>query len=625
MKAQTSSHDNYLFTLIGDERSKQPFLSYVSSKDKTSVYQGALVRGSKNVYKKISGTIAVREGLSRRGSADTTISGVKSSYEWENSLGFTRVLRVCNDKLQVESDILSSGTYVWYDLMTSLSLTRFVFDAWWNDTLKKDVLLFVKGDTNLHKWDGGIGVIASTTANTIVLTAGGAINGFSTAGGTVLINGNSYTYSGITTNTLTGVSGNPTGEANGSVVVSGITTTATKPDSSFINDYIKVIGNRLHVGSYTSRLVYISDDADYTNFTVPTPRVPGSPELLTLDALGKGIGVKDGQAYIFAGLGYLYTVIYSSITVGTTLTEATKVDRKVLSDLDGALGHEFIDNVGDDLVWLTQNNQLKTFGTYRSLLQPVYPSLSLPVKDELSEIDFTGGHLRSIGDSVYITSPITGSTYWYQTRVTVTDVGNVSTERLWQPPQIINASRMAVIDGKIYCHSNSNPQIYQVTGTGQWHDDSPTDENLPYEAIMALAYWGDRVLMTSFDKVFYEGYMTQGTQLNGVINYDYQGITNILPIVINSNDSPARFQGYGSGVSLGDSSLGENPFGDSVNTALDDQDSIPKFKKIKSLGQQNCFEYQLIVTSTEADSRWEILCLGTNATTCEEKPIFLIN
>lgn len=619
-----SSPDNFIFDLIGDERAKRPFVGYVSSKDKTAVSDLALVRGSQNVYKKLSGTIAVREGLKRRGDADATLAGVDASYEWTNSLGFTRVLRVCDGKLQVESDILTSGSYLWYDIATGYTLSRFVFDAWWNDTLKKDQLVFVNGDNSLNMWDGGIGVIASTTANTIVLAEAAATSGFNTTGGTVKINGNTYTYSGITSATLTGVTADPTGEANGSVVVTGVVNTATTPASDFVNDFIRVIGNRLHVGSYSSRLIYISAQDDYTDFTVPATRGSGDPEILTLDSLAKGIGVRLGQAHIFAGTSDLYLVSYQNITVGTTLTEQTKVEKKPLSALESALGHEFIDNVGDDLVWLTQDNQLKTFGTYRNLLQPVYPTLSLPVKTELSELSFTGGHLRAIGDSIYITAPASGIVAWYQQRVTVTPEGNVSTERIWQPPQILGISRVALIDGVVFGHSSSNPQLYQIFNTGQWHDDDPSDENLPYEAIMSLAYRGTRSALLSFDKVYYEGYMTQGTALNGSILYDYQGTTGSLSVEINSNASPANFVGYGqSGVSLGDASLGDNPLGDQVSTALDDQDTIPKFRAIRTLGQQNCFEYQLVVNSSAPDSRWEILCLGANATACEEKPNFL--
>ncbi len=153
--------DNFNYALISD------FSGYNSARDKTNIKESFLVRGSKNVYKKISGTISSRFGLKRRGTADATVAGVKSSYEWNTSLAKQFPLRVCNSKLQVESSLLDGSTYVWYDLMTSLSLTRFVFDTMWDNVLKKDRLVFVKGDSNMHYWSGGLTKTASATTSTL--------------------------------------------------------------------------------------------------------------------------------------------------------------------------------------------------------------------------------------------------------------------------------------------------------------------------------------------------------------------------------------------------------------------------------------------------------------------------
>src|SRR3990167_5283251 len=101
------------FTLIED------FPGYNSASDKTKIDPGFLIRGSKNVYKKLSGTIASRPGLKRRGSADSTDAGVKAEFVWNTNVDTTRPLRICNNKLQVESDIVTTGTYVWYDLLVT--------------------------------------------------------------------------------------------------------------------------------------------------------------------------------------------------------------------------------------------------------------------------------------------------------------------------------------------------------------------------------------------------------------------------------------------------------------------------------------------------------------------------
>lgn len=623
-------NDNYDFKLDSQ------FFGYNSASDRTKLPSGWLVRGSKNVYKKVSGTVAARFGLKRRGVADATLAGVVSSDEWNTSLGATRVLRVVNygaatGKLQVESDIADGSTLLWYDLMTGLSLTRFVFDAWWNDTLKKDELLFVKGDSNIHMWQGGISLLDSTTVNTIVLTDTVASQGFDTSSGSVTVNGNAYAYTGSSASTLTGVSPDPSGEAMGSVVLSAVVTTANTPNSAFTNDYIRVPGvgasnaNQVFVGSYTSRLTYISDQDDYTDYTVPSPRIPGSPEILTLGDVGKGIGVRGGQIHIGFGTSSWAVPTFTAVTVGTTLTEQTSVNVISMSDLAAPLAHEFIDTAGNDLVYLSQDNQLRKLGDIKQYIDSKIPVLSQQVFTEFSDEDFTGGALRAVGDFIRITAPVSGRDWMLQTRESLGETGDLISERIWHPPQIRNISRFAVIDGIEYGHSNANPQIYQIDNTDQWHDDSPQDEPLPYTCVMRMAYRsnGLRQGLEQFSMAYYEGYMTQGTSLTGIIFSDYQGSTALQTFPINSEEKPAKFFSSNNPVSLGDSALGDNPLGDGIVEDSNDQELLPKFRAIRDINPNNCFEYELAITSIDPDSRWEILSLGVNAVKAKQSPTFL--
>ena len=611
------------------------FAGYNSATDKTNLLPNFLIRGSKNVYKKLSGTIAAREGLKRRGSVDTTTEGVKSSFEWETSTGNTRVLRVANSKLQVESDIVATGTYVWYDILTSLTNTRFVFDTVWDNSVKRDFLVFVRGDDNLFKWSGGMGLISSTTSNTIVLTATAASLGFDTSG-TVIINGKTYTYTGVTSATLTGVTPDPTGEADGSVVVAGVVTNANKPADGFNNDFLKVIGNQVFIGSYSSRLIYVSADDDYTNYTVPDPTVAGSPELLTLDNLARGIGVKDGEAYISAGFSDWYRVEFELINVDTTgLTRQTKVHKQEAPGFGAALGHEYIDSVGNSLVYLTRDKKARQVGTFTNLDKTSFPVISLPIRTELFNETFNSvqgttsdGELRSAGDKIYLTSVSGGTTYIYEMRETVNENGEITTERFWQPPQIWGISRIALIAGVEYGHSLANPQIYQLWDTDQWHDDCPADEPLPYDCVARFAYRQskNRAEVLTQNMIYVEGYTPEGTQLKAKFYGDYQGSTTLQELWVNKTDKPANpavfFTGFSS-PSMGDSSLGDSPLGEGLTDEELSQEQLPKFRKIVDIPQVDVFEYGLEIYTEDVDSRWEILALGTNSQKSVSEPTFI--
>lgn len=198
---QQSLPENFTFELFG-AGTKVPFRGYISQVDPTIVGPGVLIGGSVNTLKSLTEAIEVRPGLMRRGVPDADTAGVTSSYEWQTSFGDLRVLRVILDettnlaRLQVESNLADGQTYLWYDLMTGQTSGRFVFDTYWIQNQLRDELIFVRGGPDLVYWGGGVGSIASSTSTVISLVQDAQTSGFLQGGGTLLINGNTYTYAG---------------------------------------------------------------------------------------------------------------------------------------------------------------------------------------------------------------------------------------------------------------------------------------------------------------------------------------------------------------------------------------------------------------------------------------------
>lgn len=795
--------DNFFFSLISS------FAGYVSSIDKTNAAFNILVRGSQNVYKKLSGTIANRFGQLRRGTPDGTQAGVDSAYVWNNSLGKTIPLRICNGKFQFESDFVDGKTLIWYTLLSGITLPRFVFDTWWDQTNGKDHLLSVHGDSTILDWSGGFSLIAGGTNNTgvvgaialgsnhgagyavgdIVIISGGSTpatvlvtgitntsgalsgvsvgfggsgytigdvltvtgadgtggtvtvtsidgsgavtgisvtaggsgytaqnnaptsggtgtlcsisitslstsavssvqlqtvgSGYSAAGnqattggtgtgltitisnvyagtitklntattfqqdgfsasGSITINDANYSYSALVGTTMVGINAATALLVSGSLAYQTVLINQNLPIAGFINDFIKIVNNQAFVGSYNSLQIYVSSASDYTNFTPPASNPAlGDPVIIVLDNPAKGIGVRQGNAHIFNGTSDLSIITFAQVTTQdssgiTFLTRQTNVQKVQLGNLSSALAHEFIDTLGDNLVYLDQNNQLRGYGTFRNLFSDTSVSLSQQVHDDLQAEDFTGGELKVISgtldDVIYLVAPISGRTWFYQERSSLDPTGNVIAERLWHPPQIWDISRIVAIDGVVFGHSNANPQIYQLWDTGQWHDDSPSSENLPYTSIMAMSYFlleekGKQILrqgLLKFDKIYYEGYMTLGTILYSDVDYNYQGAEQMIRLTINSVQSPATFFSGNISPSLGDESLGDDPLGQGITFEQNDEDMLPKFRDIENPTLVNCFEYQLAVFSEDVDARWEMLSLGSNATETEEFAGFLI-
>src|SRR4051812_44636656 len=75
------------------------FESYASSIDPTIAKANVLVKGSQNVYRKISGTIANRPGRKLYDAGtDDTVAKINSGFVWNTSLGVTFVIRCANGK-----------------------------------------------------------------------------------------------------------------------------------------------------------------------------------------------------------------------------------------------------------------------------------------------------------------------------------------------------------------------------------------------------------------------------------------------------------------------------------------------------------------------------------------------
>jgi len=312
--------------------------------------------------------------------------------------------------------------------------------------------------------------------------------------------------------------------------------------------------------------------------------------------------------------GYHAAMLGLSLSYNKSLCAMYDVAKK-LYNKDG--GHnKFLESIQ---IWLDikmPRYWWQEFDTYRvGVTKQSESTVHTVFKRELTQEDFTGGHLRCIGQIIYITAPINGRDYMHEMRESVNSAGQVTAERFWHPPQVRNISRFALIDGVVYGHSSSNPMIYQVWDTGQWHDDTGTEAVFtPYTSVMLLAYinGGRRQGKINFDKLFVEGYAAAAELYAGVY-YDYQGATALLSPILNIPESP--FPVTFSGVvppSLGDASLGDNPLGDGLNTAADDQALLAKFKIITGLEQTDCFEFALMIYSSNIDARWEILGLGTN-------------
>ncbi len=575
------------------------FLGYQTKKDVTNVDARYLVAGSQNVLVNDGEKIVTRKGYSLDGPADSTLSGMNSSYDWDTSTNVTRNLRAFGDELQYRY-VDSLGAVTWRTLIDGLSSTNIQFDPWWNTTEKKDVLLFVNGSPDVYSWYGGITTLASLTVNTLTKEGSTtwAQERFLLAGTRqVVIDGITYTYTGGEgTTTLTGVTPDPTAGAHavGAVVHQAVATDTNTVGTGFNISLVKVFKNQAYFGDLQNREVYISKNTDYTDFTFSNPRTPGEGMLLTLDSIPTGFEIQEDAMYISGGKNDWYQILFT--LSADQLSETITVEKLKTGSQQAAQSQDLIGKIKNSVVFISNEPTLDSLGRIENVDTPQSVPLSDPIENTFTNYNFTGGKIKYHKNVVYISLPQEGIVLMYDLQ-----------SQYWQPPQTLPVSCFSVINGDLYGHSSTTPETYKL-----FDSETRSDNGNPINFIAKFAYrnMGSRDKRKRFDEYFHEGYITLNSAITVDYLFDYQGSTTTLNNVIDPDSTNILF-GSSPDVSLGTAPLGSQPLG----TSLDEIDPLTKFRTIQTLDKQGTshFEYQIQYSSNEEDYEWHILAQGPNS------------
>ncbi len=562
------------------------FNGYSNKQDITNLGDGFLVSGSQNVISTDGNTIAVRKGFTLDGASNSALTPIKRSFEWKTVRGLEIPLRSYDTKLEFRY----SGA--WYELASGFSSILFEFDSVWKDVEKSDLLLFVNGDSNLREWSGGVTTFASAAATTITKqgTTSWKQEGFNSTGSkSITINGTTYTYmAGEDTTTLTGVTPNPTlaGHAVGSVIAQTIVTTANKPVSGFSNDLIAVLRNQVYIASYKSRLVYVSKNTDYLDYTFSSPRLPGDGALITLDGTPTGFAPQEENMYISAGTDQWYV---TNFELSADITkEFLKIIRLKTDSQGAAIKQSAIGLMKNKIVFISNEPTLDFLGRVENVSTPQGVPLSDPIKNDFQTYNFTDAHVKYFKNNLYIALP-------RESRLLIYNIQ----KNYWEPPQILPTGRLAIINGNLYLHSNVVPETYKLF-------DSTSDNGNPIAAIAKFSYmnYGARANKKVFNEWYTEGYISTNTTLTRKIYYDYKGFTTINSEDILGNSSIITLTSTTG--SLGKKSLGKAKFGGSGG------DDFPKFRVVHGVTDQDFWEMQPEYSSNGVDQRWELIAFGGN-------------
>lgn len=578
---------------------------YFNKREITNMEPNCLVAGSKNMIINDGDKVATRKGFTLDGTAGDIANGIYSSYDFISKNGKI-VLRsyqgatANTGKLQVRTEY-TTGTPLYYDLLTTLTYTDFSFTSWWYATEAVRVMLFVDGTTSIRMWGGGLAYIASNDATTLTKSgtdtwaqAGFFIN---LAGRTVTIPGyGTYAYTGgETTTTLTGLTALPaitvgTPAFQGVVTVTSLTgvSPAITPDIIMTRD------NQVWYGDTETSVIYGSKNSDYTNCSFTTPiRVPGEGFKITLDNYAVGFTQDEDSTYVFAGLDDIYKINF-------VLTSAQDGESIIIKKLRAGAGQSAISNkaiipVKNGIMYFTNEKTLSWLTNVQNIFTPQSLPISDPIKNDFDSFDLTDATGVFFENSIWIAIPAENLVYIYD-----------FDRALWQTPQTIPVSSFSIIkntttqSNELYGHSNSKNETYKL-------NDGLSDNGVVIDFIAAFAYrqYGNRAVYKQYDQYYNELYMSSSTVVTVSHKYEYLGAELIVDKLINGTDTGLLF-GPVIDSDLGKNNLGKDPLG-STATEIP---TLGKYRCIHELKAVDFFEHQVVFSSDSEDAQFEILAHG---------------
>lgn len=595
-------------------------LAYVTAEDVTNTDQRNLTTGSRNVLINQQRKVVTRNGNTRLGAADSSIAPVRNATTWNTSTDTELMLRVYDDELEVYLGTIGGvAVNAFKRVLNAISTTAIVrFTTIYDDDESLDLLLFVQGDDKMYQWNGAVATIGSTTSTTITKngTETWAESRFYTSGNkTVVINGTEYTYTGgETTTTLTGVTPDPTGEADDSVVLQKVVTHDNTPVDGRNNHYIGQYQNHVLVGSDDDELVYGSNNDNHVSFTYSTPRVGGEGFLLTLDDTTRGFATLQERLIVFGGDNSIYQGEFVEVTVGSTLTESLKIKKYQAGQLQGAQSPETIVSVGNSILYLSNEPAVRELVSPEQISGGGDPrTLSNPIKPDMDAETWTNACAVWYRNAYYLSAPTNGRVYILEFK----EDADGKLRRFWQPPQTMFIRPFSPYSGKLYGHSASVPETYYLFDPDAYADVNSADEKTAIKCVAKYAYrnFGDRANLKNFDEYFVEGEISPATDITTTINWDFGGSTQSIEKTIQGSDNNILEETL-ENTALAQQPLGQQPLGGAINAP----DNTAKFRAILETAKEDFFEIQVVFETDDVDKYWAILSHGPNAQLSTRQP-----
>lgn len=488
---------------------------------------------------------------------------------------------------------------------------------------------FCNGTDDWQQFNGANAVISSTTANSITKTGSGTwtASGFyaGSANAFVIIGSTVYNYTGGEgTTTLTGVTPNPTGEANGSLVVQSpraLDGTAPTADlANFVGRVIEAHDGRLHVGLSSRQSTW-----NYSKLNNPDDFTTGSSD-------GDG-GTKDiefsGGVTAFGKLNnailcykkrnikmlnYVQSGSLIDVPKYTTLVPADDKSTTI-----GAVNQRSTFSTPYGMVSVTTDKRMILLTGVTQNEQPQYVVLSTPIQsifDDGVHDDASGicvnnivwyafkSDINSTYNDVVVRGDLTQQS---------TDSEGRTTPILWDTPYVgWNVKDWTAVynatDGEteVHWHSSISSNSYRVTPLSNTDNPQSGQDGSFTTTIRSWAeQFGAPHKQKRITNGFIEVRMSENTEMTATLLYDEDGTTQQTEKTLSGSSADHKFTKVTYNP-FGASAFGSVQFGS--NPAADD---LPRYRYFLEINPNiYFFNVSLQLSTSGAAQNWEIVRWG---------------
>src|SRR3990167_221159 len=490
------------------------------------------------------------------------------------------------------------------------------------------VLYFCNGGTGgadvMYKWSGVVGTLASTTANTITLTGSTSLANLGyTATGSVIINGTARVYTGLSGQTFTGVTTDPTGEANGSGVAQ-VPINATSGESAPQGNILLTDATRLFVAGIKGR----ESEVRYSNLGVSAitwtvvslfSRVAGDPgRLETPGGNGPVLALAKDSQNIYVVQPYQVTALQFSAPSDNRTSGSTAIFAgdspmmRTIKPFDGksqSTGGRIMQSISggnNGLLFITQDNQILLLSQVDQLSSPELANIGELIQPTLDTALFDRAASIFYRNKFYIACRSSSDTTRNDT-IFVYDAGTKTSPSHWDTPYLLSASDFCINDNELHFGSDLPNASYKFITSAR------TDVGNGFTA--SIRTWrenfGLSYLPKTTDMFFLDVEMNQATVLELTANFDEDGVSQQKTLTIRGSDTDIVLDNQPSSA-WGLNEYGITQFG-SV-TQLSDLKRCRFYWDMKS--NIEFYNLQIEITSTVAGAvwvlhRWGARILGT--------------